>query len=230
MNNIIENPLFAICLSVLAFKIGQLIQQKTKLAIANPLMLAIILVIAFLQVFHISLDQFNIGGNFIAMFLGPATAVLALSIYRQFALLKKNILPILAGTLVGSITSILSVILLCNLFGLDETMRASLLPKSVTTPIAMDVSSTLGGIVPITIAAVVVTGIIGAVLAPTLIRVFKIKNPIVRGIAIGTCSHALGTSKALEIGEVEGAMSGIAIGLAGMITVLISLFLPYFLA
>lgn len=230
MSNIIENPLFAICLSVLAYKIGQIIQQKTKLAIANPLMIAIILVIAFLKVFHITLDQFNIGGNFIAMFLGPATAVLALSIYRQFALLKKNILPILAGTFVGSITSIISVILLCNLFGLDETMRASLLPKSVTTPIAMDVSSTLGGIVPITIAAVVVTGIIGAVLAPTLIRIFKIKNPIVRGIAIGTCSHALGTSKALEIGEVEGAMSGIAIGLAGMITVLISLFLPYFLA
>ena len=163
------------------------------------------------------------------MFLTPATCMLALSIYRQADKLKKNLIPILAGTLVGSIVSMTSVMLLCNVFQLDEAMAYSLIPKSVTTPIAMDVSASLGGIVPITIAAVIITGIIGAVLAPTLIKVFKITDPVVRGIAIGTSSHALGTSKALEIGEVEGAMSGIALGLCGIITVILSLVLAPFL-
>lgn len=229
MNEIISSPLFSIFLCILAYKAGLLLQQKTKLALANPLLIAILLVIAFLTITGISLDQFNEGASFISMFLTPATCMLALSIYRQADKLKKNFIPILAGTLVGSIVSITSVLLLCSLFGLEDSITHSLIPKSVTTPIAMDVSSSLGGIVPITIAAVIITGIIGAVLAPTLIKVFKIKNPIVRGIAIGTSSHALGTSKALEIGEVEGAMSGIALGLSGIITVLLALLLTSFL-
>lgn len=225
MNDIITSPLFSIFLCIIAYKAGLLLQQKTRLAFANPLLIAILLVIAFLTVTGISLEQFNIGASFISMFLTPATCMLALSIYRQVDKLKKNFIPILAGTLVGSIVSITSVLLLCSLFGLEDSITHSLIPKSVTTPIAMDVSASLGGIVPITIAAVIITGIIGAVLAPTLIKVFKIKNPIVRGIAIGTSSHALGTSKALEIGEVEGAMSGIALGLSGIITVLLALLL-----
>lgn len=229
MNEIISSPLFSIFLCIIAYKAGLLLQQKTKLALANPLLIAILLVIAFLTITGISLDQFNEGASFISMFLTPATCMLALSIYRQADKLKKNFIPILAGTLVGSIVSITSVLLLCSLFGLEDSITHSLIPKSVTTPIAMDVSSSLGGIVPITIAAVIITGIIGAVLAPTLIKVFKIKNPIVRGIAIGTSSHALGTSKALEIGEVEGAMSGIALGLSGIITVLLALLLTSFL-
>lgn len=225
MNDIITSPLFSIFLCIIAYKAGLLLQQKTRLAFANPLLIAILLVIVFLTVTDISLEQFNIGASFISMFLTPATCMLALSIYRQVDKLKKNFIPILAGTLVGSIVSITSVLLLCSLFGLEDSITHSLIPKSVTTPIAMDVSASLGGIVPITIAAVIITGIIGAVLAPTLIKVFKIKNPIVRGIAIGTSSHALGTSKALEIGEVEGAMSGIALGLSGIITVLLALLL-----
>lgn len=229
MNEIISSPLFSIFLCIIAYKAGLLLQQKTRLALANPLLIAILLVIAFLTITGISLDQFNEGASFISMFLTPATCMLALSIYRQADKLKKNFIPILAGTLVGSIISITSVLLLCSLFGLEDSITHSLIPKSVTTPIAMDVSSSLGGIVPITIAAVIITGIIGAVLAPTLIKVFKIKNPIVRGIAIGTSSHALGTSKALEIGEVEGAMSGIALGLSGIITVLLALLLTSFL-
>lgn len=229
MNEIVASPLFSIFLCIIAYKAGLWLQQKTNLAFLNPLLIAILLVIAFLTITGISLDQFNEGASFISMFLTPATCMLALSIYRQADKLKKNFIPILAGTLVGSIVSISSVLLLCTLFGLDDSITHSLIPKSVTTPIAMDVSASLGGIVPITIAAVIITGIIGAVLAPTLIKVFKIKNPIVRGIAIGTSSHALGTSKALEIGEVEGAMSGIALGLSGIITVFLALLLAFFL-
>lgn len=150
--------------------------------------------------------------------LAPATAALAISIYSQLPLLKKNLLPIIAGTAVGSAVSMTSVWMMCKAFGLDEKLTASMLPKSVTTPIAMEVSNQLGGIVPVTVAAVIMTGILGAVLAPTLIKLFKIDDAIATGVAIGT-------SKAIEIGEIEGAMSGIAIGVAGVITVIYSLFL-----
>lgn len=225
MNEITSSPLFGIVLCIFSFEIGLWINKKTKSPIANPLLLAIAFVIAILNVFRIPLDNFKIGGNIISMFLGPATAVLALSIYNQIEVLKKNFLPVLLGCLVGSLSSMASAYLLCKAFHLDDTIARSMIPKSVTTPIAMEVSKSLGGIVPVTVAVVVVTGILGCVLAPVFIRVFHIKNSIAAGVAIGTCSHALGTSKAIEIGEIEGAMSGIAIGVSGIITVILSMFL-----
>ena len=182
-----------------------------------------VLVIVVLTVFHIPLEDFNRGGDFIGFFLIPATAALALSIYRQLWLLKRNFLPIIIGAAVGSLTSMGSVYGLCRLFGVDQIMMSSLIPKSVTTPIAMDVSIRLGGEPSITVAAVIITGIIGAILAPVMIKLFRVKNPIAAGVAIGTSSHALGTAKALEIGEVEGAMSGLAIGISGILTVLFAL-------
>lgn len=225
MSEIYASPLFGIVLCIFSFEIGLWINRKTHSPLANPLMIAVVICIAVLQIFSIPLESFQQGGDIITMFLAPATAALSLSIYNQLDTLKKNLLPILAGTLTGSITSIGSVIGLCKLFGLDEELTASLIPKSVTTPIAMEVSRQHGGIVSITVAAVIVTGIFGAILAPVLIKLFRVKNPVEAGIAIGTCSHALGTSKALEIGETEGAMSGIAIGVAGIITVVLTMFL-----
>ena len=171
------------------------------------------------------MEAYNAGGDFIAMFLAPATACLAISIYRQLPVLKKNLIPVLAGSAVGAGVSMGSVSLLCRLFRLDEEMTASLLPKSVTTPIAMGVSEQLGGIVPITVAAVVFTGILGAIFAPLMIKIFRVRSPIAAGLAIGACSHAVGTSKAVELGEVEGAMSGIAIGTVGLVTVLLGMVL-----
>ena len=225
MSEIYASPLFGIVLCIFSFEIGLWINRKTHSPLANPLLIAVVICIAVLQIFSIPLESFQQGGDIITMFLAPATAALSLSIYNQLDTLKKNLLPILAGTLTGSITSIGSVIGLCKLFGLDEELTASLIPKSVTTPIAMEVSRQHGGIVSITVAAVIVTGIFGAILAPVLIKLFRVKNPVEAGIAIGTCSHALGTSKALEIGETEGAMSGIAIGVAGIITVVMTMFL-----
>ena len=225
MSEIYASPLFGIVLCIFSFEIGLWINRKTHSPLANPLMIAVVICIAVQQIFSIPLESFQQGGGIITMFLAPATAALSLSIYNQLDTLKKNLLPILAGTLTGSITSIGSVIGLCKLFGLDEELTASLIPKSVTTPIAMEVSRQHGGIVSITVAAVIVTGIFGAILAPVLIKLFRVKNPVEAGIAIGTCSHALGTSKALEIGETEGAMSGIAIGVAGIITVVLTMFL-----
>lgn len=225
MQELFASPMFGIVLCIFSFEIGLWLNRKTRSPFMNPLLIAIVLCIAVLKLGSIPLESFQKGGSIISMFLAPATAALAISVYSQLETLKKNLLPILAGTLAGSVTSVLSVIGLCKLFGLDEQLIASLIPKSVTTPIAMEISGKLGGIVPITVAAVIVTGIMGAVLAPLLIRLFRVKDPVEAGVAIGTCSHALGTTKALELGEVQGAMSGIAIGVAGILTVLISMFL-----
>ena len=134
-------------------------------------------------------------------------------------------MPVVVGCLVGSVASMVSAYLLCRAFGLSEELAATMLPKSVTTPIAMAVSEALGGIVPVTVAAVILTGILGAMTAPLMVKIFRVKDPVVQGVAIGTCSHAIGTTKAMELGEVQGAMSSIAIGVAVLMTVLISLFL-----
>lgn len=225
MDNILASPLFGIVLSILAFEIGLYINKKLKSPIFNPLLIAIALIILFLSLFNIPLESFNVGGSMISMFLAPATSVLAISIYNQFDILKKNFLPIIAGAFVGSLVSIGSVFFLSKIFGLDSALTASLIPKSVTTPIAIEISSQLNGIVPITVASVIITGILGSILAPVLIKIFKVKDPMAAGIAIGTCSHAIGTSKAIEIGEIEGSMSGVAICIAGIMTVIISLFL-----
>lgn len=218
------DPLFGIVLSIAAFAVGIWINKKLKTPIANPLLVAGALLIILLNVLDIPLENFQKGGSVITMLLGPATAALAVSIYRQIEVLKKNFLPIMLGCLAGAVTSMVSAYTLAKLFGLDDSLVASLLPKSVTTPIAMEISKQGGGVVAITVAAVVITGILGAVCSPLLIKLFRIKDPVAQGVAIGSCSHALGTSKALEIGEIQGAMSGIAIGVSGIITVILAMF------
>lgn len=225
MKVLIEHQFFGFIVCVLAFRIGVFISQRVKTPVANPLLLAMIIIIGFLMITGISVDQFQVGGSLVNMLLSPATAILALSIYRQRQILKEYFLPIVIGCFAGSLTSMGSVYVLCRLFHLDEKMSASLIPKSVTTPIAMKVAESIGGISSITVAAVVITGIVGAIVAPVLIRIFRVKNPVAAGVAIGTCSHAMGTTKAIEIGEIEGAMSSVAIGTSGLITVLISLLL-----
>ncbi|HIV93421.1 MAG TPA: LrgB family protein [Candidatus Eisenbergiella intestinipullorum] len=225
MSELLASPFFGIALSIVAFSIGVWIQKKTGLVICNPLIIAIVLVSGVLLLFQIPYESYNEGGSIINMFLAPATSCLAVSVYTRLELLKKNWLPILAGCVAGSLTSMGSVFLLCRLFGLDEAMTYSLLPKSVTTPIAVGIAESHGGISSITVAAVILTGIMGSILAPFLIRIFRVKDSMTAGLAIGACSHAVGTSKAIEIGETEGAMSGLAIGICGIVTVVFSMFL-----
>lgn len=225
MKEFLNSPFFGLTLSFGVYILCKCLYDKTNLAILNPLLITTVLIIAILTVFDIPLEAYNAGGDMISMFLAPATTVLAYSIYKQITLLKKNFIPIAIGCLAGSITSMGSTYLLCRLFDIDSLITSSMIPKSVTTPIAMEVSSTLSGIPSITVAAVVVTGILGSMVCPILIKVFRIKDKVAAGVAIGTCSHAAGTSKAIELGEVEGAMSGIAIGISGIITVLIAVFL-----
>ena len=216
---------FGIFVSVLAYWIGVKIQKKTGLVICNSLIIAGLLVILVLKVFYIPFDSYNQGGSLINMFLGPATACLAVTIYSKLDLLKKYWLPVLVGCVVGVLTSMGSILVMCRLFGLDRDMTMSLVPKSVTTPIASAVAEGHGGIVAIAIAAVIFTGILGNVIAPMLIKLFHVKDPIAVGLGLGACSHAMGTAKALELGETQGAMSGLAMGLCGIFTTLVALLL-----
>ena len=225
MAQLFESPFFGIALSVIAFWAGIRIQKKTGLVACNPPIIAIVLIVGVLLVFRIPYEAYNQGGALINLFLAPATACLAVSIYTKVELLKQNWLPILVGCAAGSLTSMGSVYALCRLFRLDESLTAALMPKSVTTPIAVSIAASHGGITSITVVAVILTGILGSILARSLIRVFRVRDPVRAGLGIGGCSAAVGTSKALELGETEGAMSGLAIGVCGILTVLLSMFL-----
>lgn len=222
MQILINNVLFGLVLSLASFEVGIFINRNTRIPILNPLLIAIGIIICFLFAFHIDFDTYNKGGQFINMFLGPSTVVLAVPLYKQLDLLKKNAKAILTGIFVGSAIGIISIIGISYLVGLNSSVIKSLVPKSVTTPIGISISSQLGGVVPITVLAIIITGIVGAVFGPTICKIFRIKDKVAVGVSIGTASHAVGTSKALEIGEVEGAMSSLSIGIAGIMTVIIA--------
>ena len=224
MIEMFNNNFFGIFLSIVAFLLARKICERFKSPFANPLLVSAVFIICFLKIFGIPLEYFEKGGNVLLMCLTPATAILAVGIYNKFDTLKKYFLPIFLGTLVGSVVSVVSVLILSKVFGLNEVILNSILPKSVTTAIAVGISETRGGDISITSAAVFIAGLTGAVLAPVMIKVFRIKNRIAAGLAIGTSSHALGTTKAIEIGDTEAAMSSIAICMAGVITVVICIF------
>ena len=226
MNVLVESPYFGVALTVLAYWIGVKVQKKTGLVICNSLIVAALFVVVVLVAFDIPYDAYYNGGNLVNMMLGPATACMAVTIYSKRELLKKHWLPVLIGCLAGATASIVSIYLMCRLFGMDGAMTISLLPKSVTTPIASAISESQGGIKAITVAAVCVTGIGGNLAAPYLVKLFRIKDPVAAGLGIGAASHAIGTAKALEIGEAEGAMSGLAIGICGVITAILALLFP----
>lgn len=219
-----STPFFGLAISVLCWCFAGWLQRKTKLLVCNPVLVTALLVIAVLLVFDIPLDNYNAGGSIIKLMLGPATAVLALNIYQQRAVLKRHFLPVVLGCFAGSLVSILFVLLLCKLFQADAMFSASMMPKSVTTAIALGISENAGGIPGLTAAAVVITGVEGAMLAPLFAKVFHITDPVAEGVAIGSCSHAIGTSKAMEIGSLQGAMSSIAICVCGIITSVLVMF------
>lgn len=219
-----SRPIFGVTICILAYIIGVKIKDRFDTPIANPMVIASLLIIGLLYALRIPLENFLVGGDFITMILAPATAALAVPMFARIDIIKRNRLPILVGCVVGAATSVISVFVLSRLFGLPSDVTVSLLPKSVTTAIASEVSGQIGGIVPLTVAAVCFTGVFGAIMCPYFIKWFHIDNPIAAGLAIGASCHALGTSKAIEIGETEGIMSGIAIGICGLATVFMLIF------
>lgn len=202
-----------------AYFLGIYIKQKWKLAIFNPLLMAIIFTMIFLLVSQMPYDVYYEGAKYISYLLTPATVSLAIPLYEQFEPLKKNVRAILVGIVTGVLTSMVSVLLLAVIFHFDHQEYVTFLPKSITTAIGMGVSEELGGYVAITVAVIIITGIIGNMIAESVCRMFHITEPVAKGIAIGSASHAVGTTKAMEMGEVEGAMSSLSIVLSGLLTV-----------
>lgn len=220
MNELIaSSAYFGVFLSLFCYLIGQKIKSKTGLAIANPLLIAVLLVMLILSLFDIDYSAYHQSSKLLSALLTPATICLAVPLYEQLSLLKKHRNAILAGIVSGVLTSLMVVFLLSALFHLDHSAYVTLLPKSITSAIGMGVSEELGGYVPITIAVIIMTGILGNVTAEAVCRICHITEPIARGVAIGTSSHAIGTARAMEIGQVEGAMSSLSIVVSGLLTV-----------
>ncbi|WP_058990807.1 LrgB family protein [Anaerococcus rubeinfantis] len=217
----LDNQYFGIVLSFAAYEIGKWINKKLKTPIANPLLIAILLIIGFLSITGIDYEYYKKGGDFIAFFIGPATVAMVLDLYANLDTLKKNILPIIVGVGFGTIFSFVLAIFLSKIFQIDKNLVASLIPQSITTAIAISLSGEYQGIIGLTAIVVVIRGVSGAVFAPIVMKIFRIKDPVAQGVAIGTSAHAVGTSQARLMGEIQGAMSGLSIAIAGITAVII---------
>lgn len=220
MKELLGNSVFfGVMISILAYEFGVFLKKKTKLAICNPLLVAVAAVMVLLAILKVDYETYKEGADLLSYLLTPATVCLAVPLYEQISLLKSNVKAIMAGILSGVLTSLLSILLMGMLFGIDHELYVTLLPKSITTAIGMGVSEELGGIVTITVAVIIITGIIGNVIGEQVCSLFRIQEPIAKGIAMGTSAHAIGTARAMEMGEVEGAMSSLSIAVAGLLTV-----------
>lgn len=219
MEFISHSLFFGLFVSLFAYEIGSQIRKKWPFAVCNPLLIAIISVVIFLQVCRIPYSEYKKSAEFAGYLLTPATICLAVPLYRQLPRLKKHAAAILCGVLGGVLSSMGSVLGLAVFLGLSHEGYVTLLPKSITTAIGMGLSEELGGVTAITVAVIITTGILGNILAVPVCRMARICHPVAKGIAVGTAAHAIGTTGAMEMGEVEGAMSGLAIAVSGLITV-----------
>lgn len=220
MSFIEESVYFGIILSLLAYGMGCAIKSKFKKALFNPLLISIAITIAVLVVSDIDYETYNEGADILTWLLTPATVCLAVPLYEKIGLLKDNWKAIFAGITTGVLTSLVCILLMAVLFGFTHEEYVTFLPKSITTAIGIGVSEEMGGYTELTAAIIIITGVVGNVIAPFICKVGKITEPIARGIAIGTSAHAVGTARALEMGETEGAMSSLSIGVAGILTVI----------
>lgn len=223
MNDFFRESMFAgVTLSLVAYLIGTLLKKKFKLGIFNPLLISIMVSIVVLVVGKVDYYTYNEGAKYLSWLLTPATVCLAVPLYEQWGLLLKNFKAVMLGLVAGTITSLTTVLVLALICGLSHEEYVTLLPKSITTAIGMGVSEELGGYVTITVAVIIITGVLGNIFGELICKIFKIDEPISKGLAFGASSHAIGTAKALEIGEVEGAMSSLAIAVSGILTVALS--------
>ena len=214
--------MWGVGLTLAAFAAGTLINRVTRKSVCNPLLLGSLVVVAVLTALRIPYAQYKASAAPVSWLLLPATVSLAVPLYEKWDLLRRNAKAILAGIAAGTLTSLASVLLIGWAMGLDHTQFVTLLPKSVTTAISMDVSVELGGIASLTGAVVILTGIVGSLFGEGLFRLLRITDPMAKGVAMGTAAHAIGTSKALEMGETEGAMSGLSIAVAGIMTAILA--------
>ena len=221
MKELIDNSVYiGVLISLASYALGVWLRKKTGLSFFNPLLVSIILVILFLSVSGISYSTYAESADYISFLLTPATICLAVPLYEQFKLLKKNWKAIVAGIVSGVVSSLVCIFLMALLFRFDHQTYVTFLPKSITTAIGMGVAEELGGYVSLAVVVIVITGVLGNVIAEAVLKLFKIEEPIAKGIAIGSSSHAVGTAKAMEIGQIEGAMSSLSIVVCGLLTVI----------
>lgn len=221
MNSLVaDSAVTGIILSIMGYELGLYLKKKFNYAILNPLLISIIFVMIFLTVFKVDYESYNLSAKYLSYLLTPATVCLAVPLYEQMQLLKDNFVAIMIGIISGVLTSMGSVLALSMLFNLSHEQYVTLLPKSITTAIGIGLSEELGGMVTITVAVIIITGILGNILAESICKIFKIKSSIAKGIALGTSAHAIGTARAMEMGEVEGAMSSLSIAVSGLCTTL----------
>ena len=214
----LDSLAFGMVISILGYQLGLFLKKKFRWAILNPLLISIAAVMAFLLIFRIDYDTYNASARYLSYLLTPATVCLAIPLYQQLSLLKENGKAIFLGIFSGVLISLVSILGLSALFGLSHAEYVTMLPKSITTAIGIGVSEEFGGNVAITAAVIIVTGVLGNICAESVCRIFRITHPVAKGIAIGTSAHAIGTAKAMEMGEVEGAMSSLSIVIAGICT------------
>ena len=223
MNDIfLQSTTIGVVLSILAYEVGLFLKKKTKLAICNPLLITLIIIISFLVSFDVEYESYLKSAQYLNYLLTPTTVCLAIPLYQKLSLLKENFAAIMLSILAGVLSSGFSILAMSILFGLTHEQYVTLLPKSITTAIGMGMSEELGGIVTITVASIVITGITGNMYGAQLCKLFRVKHPISQGLALGTSTHAIGTARAMEIGEVEGAMSSLAMVVAGLCTVIVA--------
>lgn len=220
MAEFVSNSLFfGTALSLAAYGVGVFLRSRWKFALFNPLLVGIILVMVVLVAADIDYATYNEGAQYISYLLTPATVCLAVPLYKQFALLKANAKAVVLGIAAGVLASLCCILLLAMVFRLDHAMYVTLLPKSITTAIGIGVSQELGGIPSLTVVVIIITGVLGNIFAELICKVFRITDPIAQGVGIGTSTHAVGTARAMEMGQVQGAMSSLSIVVAGLLTV-----------
>jgi len=217
-----ESAYIAVAVSLIAYSFGSWLKRKFKLGLLNPLLISIMCTIAFLLAVKVDYETYKGGAQVLTWFLTPATVSLAIPLYEEWELLKANVKAVVFGILSGVITSLVTILVLSVLLGLNHKQYVTLLPKSITVAMGMGLSEELGGYVIITISVIAITGVLGNVFGDAICKLFRIKEPIAKGLAFGTATHAIGTARAMEIGEVEGAMSGLSIAVAGVFTVILA--------
>lgn len=214
--------LFGVSISIVAYLIGYWVQKKTKLVFLNPLIIAMILIILFLKIFQIDYETYNNGAKYITFFIQPATVCLAIPLYKQIEVLKKNPAAVLVSVLAGSLAHVFIMLGSFYWLNIDETVLRSLLSKSVTMAFALPITEEIGGVGAITVIGLTIAGILGASIGPQLLKALHITHPIAQGLGIGAASHGIGCSRLVELGEVYAAMGTISIAVAGILTVVIA--------
>lgn len=214
-----DSVFFGVFVSIVTYELGMFLKKKWKLAVFNPLLLSVLAVMGILTALRMDYEIYYEGAKYLSYLLTPATVCLAVPLYEKIGLLKQHAVAIIGGIVSGVLTSLLTVLACALLFHFTHEQYVTLLPKSITTAIGMGVSEELGGLVTITVAVIIITGVLGNMVAEAVLKLFRIEEPVAKGVAIGSASHAIGTVKAMEMGEIEGAMSSLSIAVAGLLTV-----------